>query len=211
MSKTTIFNHPLIQHKMTLIRSESTDSKQFRELLKEISLLMMYEATRHLKLENVEVTTPICKTVGKRLASKITVVPVLRAGLGMVEGLLEVIPTAKIGHLGLYRDHDTCQPVQYYCKMPQDIADGEVYVLDPMLATAGSMNASIDVLKGKYGVPAAKIRVMCLVAAPEGIANLNASHPDVELLCAQLDQRLNEHNYIVPGLGDAGDRIFGTK
>ncbi len=204
-----VLDHPLIQHKVTLIRSVETSSKDFRELLEEITLLMGYEITRDLPLEDVEVQTPICPTVGKRVAGKkIGIVPVLRAGLGMVEGLLSLIPTARVGHIGLYRDPATLKPVEYYCKLPSDITERDFIITDPMLATGGSASAAISLLKEKG---AKSIKLMCLVAAPEGVKVVNHDHPDVEIYTAALDEHLNDHGYIVPGLGDAGDRIFGTK
>lgn len=204
-----LLEHPLIQHKVTLIRDKATSSKDFRELLQEITLLMGYEITRDLPLEEVEVETPICKTVGKRIAGKkIGIVPVLRAGLGMVEGMLDLIPTARVGHVGLYRDPETYQPVEYYCKLPSDVTERDFIITDPMLATGGSASAAIDLLKEKG---AKSIKLMCLVAAPEGVEVVNKNHPDVEIYTAALDEKLNDHCYIVPGLGDAGDRIFGTK
>ena len=202
-----ILDHPLIQHKVTLIRDKNTSSKDFRELLQEITLLMGYEITRDLPLEDVEVETPITKTIGKRLAGKkMGIVPVLRAGLGMVEALLDLIPSARVGHIGLYRDPQTLKPVEYYCKLPSDIGERFFIVTDPMLATGGS--ASITLLKERG---AKTIKLMCLVAAPQGVEVVQKEHPDVDIYVAVLDDHLNEKGYIVPGLGDAGDRIFGTK
>lgn len=201
--------HPLIQHKVTLMRSVETGSKDFRQLLDEITLLMGYEITRDLPLEDVDVQTPLVKMVGKRIAGKkLGIVPILRAGLGMVHGMLDLIPTAKVGHIGLYRDPETLKPVEYYCKLPSDIAERTFIVTDPMLATGGSASAAITLLKEKG---AKHIQLMCLVAAPEGVEVVNKNHPDVTIFVAALDECLNEHGYILPGLGDAGDRIFGTK
>jgi len=209
MSKVVVMDHPLIQHKIGIIRRTETSSKEFREMIGEIAMLMCYEATRDLKLEDVEIETPICKTTVKELkGKKLAVVPILRAGLGMVDGMLEMIPAAKVGHIGLYRDPETAKPVEYYCKLPADCANREVFVVDPMLATGGSAIAAIQMLKDK-GVKS--IRFMCIIAAPEGVKALTDAHPDVDLYIGALDDHLNEHKYIVPGLGDAGDRIFGTK
>ncbi|HIU64609.1 MAG TPA: uracil phosphoribosyltransferase [Candidatus Avacidaminococcus intestinavium] len=206
--KVKVVDHPLIRHKLTIMRETETGSKDFREMLDEIAMLMTYEITRDLKLEEVPVTTPVTKCTGYRLAAgSITVVPILRAGLGMVNGVQKLIPTAKVGHIGLYRDPKTLMPVEYYCKLPSDL-NAETIVVDPMLATGGSSAAAITLLKQK-GLK--KIRLMCLVAAPEGVEVVNKEHPDVEIFTAALDESLNEHGYIVPGLGDAGDRIFGTK
>ena len=210
MSTFHLVDHPLIQHKLTIMRDKHTSTKAFRELLNEISMLMGYEVTRDLPLEDVEIETPIQKATFKRLAGKkLAIVPILRAGLGMVDGLTNLIPSARIGHIGLYRDPDTHLPVEYYCKMPFDIEDRLVILVDPMLATGGSASDAVTILKEKYGCK--NIRMMALVAAPEGVAKLQADHPDVDIYTAALDERLNEHAYIVPGLGDAGDRIFGTK
>ncbi len=204
-----IMDHPLVQHKITLLRDESTGSKEFRELISEIAMLMCYEATRNLPLEEVEVTTPICKTLSKVVSGKkMAIVPILRAGLGMVDGLIQMVPAAKIGHIGMYRDPDTKEPHEYYCKLPSDIASRNVFVVDPMLATGGSAIDAITRIK-EYG--ATSIKFLCIIAAPEGLAALTEAHPDVEVYCASLDEKLNDHAYIVPGLGDAGDRIFGTK
>ena len=209
MSKVTIMDHPLIQHKIGLIRRKETGSKDFRQLISEIAMLMCYEATRELPLAPVEIDTPICHTTVKELAGKkMAVVPILRAGLGMVEGMLAMIPAAKVGHIGLYRDPDTLKPVEYYCKLPSDIANREVFVTDPMLATGGSAAAAITLLKQKG---AKKIHFMCIIAAPEGVKKMQEEHPDVDIFIGALDDHLNDHGYIVPGLGDAGDRIFGTK
>lgn len=206
--KIKVVEHPLIRHKLTMMRDTEAGSKDFRELLDEIAMLMMYEITRDLKLEEIMVKTPITTCKGYRLAANsITVVPILRAGLGMVNGVLKLIPNAKVGHIGLYRDPQTLRPVEYYCKLPPDM-DAETIVVDPMLATGGSSAAAISMLK-KRGLK--NIRLMCLVAAPEGVEVVNQAHPDVEIFTAALDDHLNSHGYIVPGLGDAGDRIFGTK
>lgn len=208
-SKVHVMEHPLILHKISYIRREELGSKEFREMISEIAMLMCYEATRDLKLQEVRIKTPICETVEKELAGKkLAIVPILRAGLGMVEGMLAMIPAAKVGHIGLYRDPDTLDPVEYYYKLPADCEEREVYVVDPMLATGGSSVAAIQMLKDK-GVK--KIRFMCIIAAPEGVKRMEKEHPDVEIYIGALDERLNEHGYIVPGLGDAGDRIFGTK
>ena len=204
-----VIDHPLIQHKLTLIRDIRTGTKDFRELLEEIAMLMAYELTRDLPLEEIEVETPVAKCRARVLAGKkISVVPILRAGLGMVNGVLQLIPAAKVGHIGVYRDPQTLKPVEYYCKLPPDVSEREVIVIDPMLATGGSSVAAIDMLK-RGG--AKQIKLMCLVAAPEGVKIVNDAHPDVEIYTAAVDECLNDHGYIVPGLGDAGDRIFGTK
>ncbi len=204
-----IMDHPLIQHKLTLLRDESTGSKDFRELVSEIATLMCYEATRDLPLEDVNIVTPMGPATTKVLAGrKLAFVPILRAGLGMVDGVLNLVPAAKVGHIGMYRDHETCLPVEYYCKLPADITERDVVVLDPMLATGGSAIDAIGQLQGR-GVQ--HIKFMCIIAAPEGLKALREAHPDVQIYCAALDDHLNEQKYIVPGLGDAGDRIFGTK
>lgn len=209
MSKVTVMTHPLIQHKVGLIRRQDLGSKDFRQIISEIAMLMCYEATRDLKMKDVEIQTPICKTLVKELAGKkLAVVPILRAGLGMVEGMLAMIPAAKVGHIGLYRDPETLEPVEYYCKLPADCGEREVFVVDPMLATGGSCVAAIQMLKDK-GVK--NIHFMCIIAAPEGVKRLQDTHPDVDIFVGALDEKLNDHGYIVPGLGDAGDRIFGTK
>ena len=209
MSKVIVMDHPLIQHKIGWIRREETGSKDFRTLVSEIAMLMCYEATRDLKLSDVEIQTPICQTTVKELqGKKLAVVPILRAGLGMVDGMLNMIPAAKVGHIGLYRDPDTKLPVEYYCKLPEDCSEREVFVVDPMLATGGSAVAAIQMLKDK-GVN--NIRFMCIIAAPEGVKQMQEAHPDVDVYIGALDDHLNEDCYIVPGLGDAGDRIFGTK
>jgi uracil phosphoribosyltransferase len=209
MSKIQVMDHPLIRHKITYIRQEEVGSKEFREIVSEIAALMCYEASRDLKLEKVKIKTPICETYGEELSGKkLAVVPILRAGLGMVDGILKMIPAAKVGHIGLYRDPETYEPVEYYCKLPADCNEREVFVVDPMLATGGSSAAAIQMLKDK-GVK--YIRFLCIIAAPEGVERMKAEHPDVDLYIGALDGHLNEHKYIVPGLGDAGDRIFGTK
>ena len=209
MQKIVVMDHPLIQHKVGLIRKKETGSKEFRELIGEIAMYMCYEATRDLKLTDIEIETPICRTTVKELSGKkLAVVPILRAGLGMVEGMLAMIPAAKVGHIGLYRDPETLKPVEYYCKLPADSNEREVFVVDPMLATGGSAVAAIQMLKNK-GVK--NIRFLCIIAAPEGVEAMKKAHPDVDIYIGALDQHLNEHGYIVPGLGDAGDRIFGTK
>ena len=209
MSSFHLVDHPLIQHKLTIMRDKNTPSKDFRTLLDEIAMLMGYEVTRNLPLKDVEIETPICKTTMKMIAGKkLAIVPILRAGLGMVDGLLKLVPVARVGHIGLYRDHDTHQPVDYYCKMPSDISERFVIVVDPMLATGGSASDALTMVK-KRG--AKNIVLMCLVAAPEGVEKVLADHPDVDIYCAALDEKLNEDAYIIPGLGDAGDRIFGIK
>ena len=209
MEKVHILDHPLLQHKLTILRDENTGVRDFREVVSEIASLMCYEATRDLPLEDVEIKTPITTAKFKTIAGKkLAIVPVLRAGLGMVDGILTLIPSAKVGHIGLYRDPDTLEPVEYYCKMPTDIAERDVIILDPMLATGGSASAAIQFIKN-YEVK--HIKLMNIIAAPEGIQRVQHDHPDVEIYCAALDEKLNDHGYIVPGLGDAGDRIFGTK
>ena len=209
MSKVVIFDHPLIQHKLSIMRDKKTGCKDFRELLDEIAMLMVYEVTRDLQTEEVEVETPICTTKTKMLAGKpIGIIPILRAGLGMVDGILSLIPNAKVGHIGLYRDPETLNPVEYYCKLPEDAEHRELIVLDPMLSTGGSASAAITFIKQRG---CNNIRLVNLIAAPEGIERVRAEHPDVDIYVAALDEKLNEHGYIVPGLGDAGDRLFGTK
>ncbi len=209
MSKPFIADHPLIQHKLTLLRDKNTGAKEFRELVAEIAMLLCYEATRDLPLKEVEIETPMAFAKTKVISGrKLAFVPILRAGIGMVDGVLEMVPAAKVGHIGLYRDHVTCQPVEYYCKLPSDIHEREVIVLDPMLATGGSAIDAIRMIKEK-GVT--NIKFMCIIAAPEGLNALVEAHPDVQVFCAALDEKLNENKYIIPGLGDAGDRIFGTK
>lgn len=209
MSTVHVFEHPLIQHKLSILRDKDTSVKEFRELVGEIAMLMCFEATRDLPLEAVEVETPVAVAHCKRLAGKkLAVVPILRAGIGMVDGMVAMIPSAKVGHIGLYRDPDTLEPVKYYFKMPPDIGEREVIVVDPMLATGGSAIAAVDFLK-EAGVK--HIRSMHIIAAPEGVQAMQKAHPDVDIYVAALDEKLNDHGYIVPGLGDAGDRIFGTK
>lgn len=209
MGKVYVFDHPLIQHKTAMLRKTDTSVKDFRELVREIAMLMGYEATRNLPLEAVDIETPICNTTVKMLKGEdIAIIPILRAGLGMVDGMLALVPNAKVGHVGLYRDPDTHEPVEYYCKLPNDIEKRQVFVVDPMLATGGSAAAAIDFIKEKG---AKNIIFMCLIAAPEGIEVLQKAHPDVDIFIAAKDERLNEHAYIVPGLGDAGDRLYGTK
>ncbi len=205
----TLVRHPLVQHKVTLLRDKATPTKIFKELVDEIAMLMAYEATIDLALEPVGVETPLEQTIGQRVAGKkLTLVPILRAGLGMVEGILKLVPSARVGHIGLYRDHDTLEPVAYYFKIPGDAAERDFLLLDPMLATGGSAVAALDALK-KAG--AQRIRFICLVAAPAGVERVHAAHPDVPIFCAALDRELNERGYILPGLGDAGDRLFGTR
>ena len=209
MSRVTVMDHPLIHHEIGIIRRKEVGSKDFRQMISEIAMLMCYEATRNLKLQDVEIETPICTTRVKELrGKKLAVVPILRAGLGMVDGMLQMIPAAKVGHIGLYRDPETLEPVEYYCKLPADSSEREVFVVDPMLATGGSAVEAIRMLKNK-GVK--NIRFMCIIAAPEGVKRMQEAHPDVDVYIGALDEHLNDHGYIVPGLGDAGDRIFGTK
>jgi len=204
-----VFDHPLIQHKVAMMRMKQTPTKDFRELAKEVVTLMTYEATRHMPLKDVEIETPICKTTQKMLDGEdIAIVPILRAGLGFVDGMLSLIPNAKVGFIGLYRDPGTHLPVEYYCKLPEDIGSREAFIVDPMLATGGSAVAAVDFIKRRG---AKKINFLCLIAAPEGINVLHEAHPDVDIFIAQKDERLNENAYIVPGLGDAGDRLYGTK
>ena len=210
MSTLHVMDHPLIAHKLSIMRNKKTGSKDFRELLNEIAMLMGYELTRDLPLESITIETPVRRTKAKKIAGKkLAIVPILRAGLGMVDGLLSLVPVAKVGHIGMYRDPETHLPVEYYCKMPADIQDRIVILVDPMLATGGSASDALKLLKDKYGCKS--IRFMCLVACPEGVAKVQADHPDVDIYTAAMDEKLNEHDYIVPGLGDAGDRIFGTK
>lgn len=209
MAKIHVFDHPLIQHKMTLMRRTTTSTKEFRALATEIGMLMGFEATRELPLEQVEIETPMCKTKQNMLKGEdIAIVPILRAGLGLVDGMLALVPNAKVGHIGLYRDPETHKPVEYYCKMPTDIEKRKIFVVDPMLATGGSAIAAIDFVKQRGGKD---ILFMCLLAAPEGLEALQAAHPDVDIYVAAKDERLNENAYIIPGLGDAGDRLYGTK
>ena len=206
-----VLDHPLIQHKLTMIRQKDCGTKVFREVVNEISMLMAYEVSRDLPLEDVEIETPLVKTTLKTLAGKkVAIIPILRAGLGMVDGILELIPAAKIGHVGMYRDHDTLQPVEYFVKLPSDISERQLFVVDPMLATGGSAVAAIDALL-KRGAQPNSIKFCCLVAAPEGVKFLQDAHPEIDIYAAALDERLNENGYILPGLGDAGDRLFGTK
>lgn len=209
MARTVIMDHPLIQHKIGYIRRTDTGTKSFRETISEIATLICYEATRDLQLSDVKIQTPICETTVKELkGKKMAIVPILRAGLGMVDGMLTLIPAAKIGHIGLYRDPKTLKPVEYYCKLPSDCAEREVFVVDPMLATGGSSIAAIQMLKERG---CKNIRFLCIIAAPEGVKAMQEAHPDVDMYIGSLDEKLNDHGYIVPGLGDAGDRIFGTK
>jgi uracil phosphoribosyltransferase len=203
------FDHPLIQHKLGMIRDKNTSVKVFRELVQEIAGLMVYEATRYFPLESIEVETPITRTTAFSLSGKkVAIVPILRAGLGMVDGILQLIPNAKVGHIGLYRDPETLEPVEYYCKLPGDIGERDIVIVDPMLATGGSASAAIELVKRKGGK---KISLLSLIAAPEGVAKVHGGHPDVDIFAAALDSHLNDHGYIVPGLGDAGDRLFGTR
>ncbi|MBD9156815.1 uracil phosphoribosyltransferase [Laedolimicola sp.] len=209
MSKVVVMDHPLIAHKIGIIRRKETGTREFRDMVSEIGALITYEATKDLKLQDVEIETPICKTTVKELAGKkLAVIPILRAGLGMVEGVLTMIPSAKVGHIGLYRNEETLEPVEYYCKIPKDCSERDVFVVDPMLATGGSAIAAIQMLKNR-GVK--NMRFLCVIAAPEGVKKLQEAHPDVDIYIGALDEHLNENGYIVPGLGDAGDRIFGTK
>ena len=209
MGKFQVISHPLIQHKLSILRREDTSTKDFRELVNEIAMLMGYEVSRDLPLEEVEIQTPIIKTVQKQLSGKkLAIVPILRAGIGMVDGFLSLVPAAKVGHIGMYRDEETLEPVEYLVKLPEDIDQRQIFVMDPMLATGGSAILAVDSLK-KRG--AANIKFVCLVAAPEGVKKLQDAHPDIDIYTASLDERLNENGYIVPGLGDAGDRLFGTR
>lgn len=202
-----IMNHPLISHKITMLRDKNTTVKDFRQLVYEISLLMGYEATKNLPLEDINIETPLTKTVGKVISQKVAIIPILRAGLGMVDGILDLMPAAKVGHIGLHRDHETLKPVEYYCKLPRDIAKHKVIVVDPMLATGGSSAAAISFIKERGGKD---IKLMCIIGSPEGVKTMEEAHPDVEIYVGALDERLNEKGYILPGLGDAGDRIYGT-
>ena len=209
MSKVLVMDHPLIQHKVSLMRDKETGTKEFRELLNEISMLMAYEVTRDLPLREVEIETPICRAQTKVIAGKkLAIVPILRAGLGMVDGIMSLVPSAKVGHIGLYRDPNTLEPVEYYCKLPEDCEEREILLVDPMLATGGSAAAAAMFLK-EVGVK--HIKLMSIIGAPEGVERMQAEHPDVDIYVAALDEKLNDHGYIVPGLGDAGDRLFGTK
>lgn len=204
-----VLDHPLIQHKVSLMRDKETGTKEFRELLEEISMLMAYEVTRDLPMKEIEIETPICKTKTKVISGKkLAVVPILRAGLGMVDGITKLVPAAKVGHIGLYRDPQTLEPVEYYCKLPPDVEERELIVVDPMLATGGSASAAITFIKRRN---CTHIKLMCLIAAPEGMERVHKDHPDVPIFVAAVDEKLNEHGYIIPGLGDAGDRLFGTK
>lgn len=207
MGNLHVMNHPLIVHKVSILRNKNTTVKEFRELINEIALLMGYEATKDLKLTEIDVETPLTVTKGSIVEKQVALVPILRAGLGMVDALMSLIPAAKVGHIGLYRDHDTLEPVEYYCKLPTDIDERQVLVLDPMLATGGSASAAIGFIKNRG---AKKIKLMCIIAAPEGVEEIKKNHPDVDIFVASLDERLNENGYIMPGLGDAGDRLFGT-
>ncbi|WP_342508470.1 uracil phosphoribosyltransferase [Sporosarcina sp. FSL K6-2383] len=209
MPKVHVFDHPLIQHKLTYIRDNNTGTKEFRELVDEVATLMAYEITRELPLQEVEIETPVCMAKSKVLAGKkLGIVPILRAGIGMVDGILNLIPAAKVGHIGLYRDPETLQPVEYYVKLPSDVSVRDFILVDPMLATGGSAIAAVDSLKSRGAI---NIKFMCLIAAPEGVKALTEAHPDVDVYIAALDEKLDEKGYIVPGLGDAGDRLFGTK
>ncbi len=209
MSKVHVMDHPLIQHKVSLMRDKETGPKEFRELLNEISMLMAYEVTRDLPLKTVQIETPICTAQTKVIAGKkLAIVPILRAGLGMVEGIMSLVPAAKVGHIGLYRDPNTLEPVEYYCKLPADAEEREILLVDPMLATGGSASAAISFVKRRG---CKHIKLVNLIAAPEGVARVQDDHPDVDIYVAALDEKLNDHGYIIPGLGDAGDRLFGTK
>jgi uracil phosphoribosyltransferase len=209
MAKLVITDHPLIQHKLSLIRDKCTGPKDFRDLVDEVATLMAYEVTRDLPLREIEIETPVARATTRVIdGKKLGVVPILRAGLGMVDGILKLVPAARVGHVGLYRDPDTLQPVEYYCKLPYDVDERDIIVVDPMLATGGSASAAIAFLKQRG---CKHIKLMCLIAAPEGIARVQADHPDVDIFAAARDEKLNDHGYIVPGLGDAGDRLFGTK
>ncbi len=209
MSEVHIIDHPLIQHKLTLLRMEETGPKEFRELTDEVSTLLAYEVTRELPVQEVEIETPLQKTTARMMSGKkLAVIPILRAGLGMLDGILKLIPTARVGHIGLYRDPESLKPVEYYCKLPPDVNERELIVVDPMLATGGSAAAALDFIKERNPM---NIRFMCLVAAPEGIDKLQQEHPDVDIYTAAVDDRLNKKAYILPGLGDAGDRLYGTR
>ncbi|HBY71676.1 MAG TPA: uracil phosphoribosyltransferase [Lachnospiraceae bacterium] len=209
MANVTIMDHPLIQHKLGIMRRKTTSTKEFRDLVSEVAMLICYEATRNLPLHDIEIETPLCQTTVKEIeGKKLCIVPILRAGLHMADGMLILIPNAKVGHIGLYRDEKTLEPIEYFCKLPSDAADREIFVVDPMLATGGSAVAAINLLK-KRGIT--KIHFLCLIAAPEGVERLTREHPDVNVFIGNLDEKLNENGYILPGLGDAGDRIYGTK
>jgi len=209
MGTVHVLDHPLLQHKLSILRDKNTSVKEFRELVSEICTLMCYEATRDLPVEVVEIETPVAPAKVKKIAGKkLAVVPILRAGMGMVDGFLTLVPSAKVGHIGLYRDPDTLEPVEYYCKLPKDISEREVYIVDPMLATGGSATAAVQFIKN-YGCK--QIKLLCIIAAPEGLERVQRDHPDIDIFVAAVDECLNDHGYIVPGLGDAGDRIFGTK
>lgn len=209
MGKVVVLDHPLIHHKMAILRDEKTSSKQFRELVEEISMLMAFEAMRDLPLKDVKVKTPITKANCKMISGKkLAIVPILRAGLGMTSGILALVPSARVGHIGLYRDHETLEPHEYYCKLPEDVAERQVILLDPMLATGGSASAAVDFIKAKG---CTSVKLMSIIAAPEGVKRITADHPDIDVYVGCVDEKLNEYGYIVPGLGDAGDRIFGTK
>ncbi len=209
MATVTIMDHPLIQHKLGIMRRKTTSTKEFRDLVSEVAMLICYEATRHLPLTDIEIETPLTKTIAKEIeGKKLCIVPILRAGLHMADGILNLIPNAKVGHVGLYRNEETLEPVEYFCKLPSDASEREIFIVDPMLATGGSAVAAINLLKTR-GIK--KINFLCLIAAPEGVERLTKSHPDVDIYIGNLDERLNENGYILPGLGDAGDRIYGTK
>ena len=206
-----VMNHPLIQHKLTIIREKECGTKVFREVVSEIAMLMAYEVTRDMPLEDIEIETPLVKTTQKTLSGKkVAIIPILRAGLGMVDGFLAMLPAAKVGHIGMYRDHETLEPVEYFVKLPTDIQERQLFIVDPMLATGGSAIAAIEALEKRGASPSA-MKFICLVAAPEGVDALHAAYPDVDIYAASLDERLDENSYILPGLGDAGDRLFGTK
>ncbi len=211
MSKVVVFDHPLIKHKLTFIRSKETGSKEFRELVTEVSMLMAYEVTRDMELEEIEIETPVTKTKSEVISGKkVGLIPILRAGLGMVDGMLRIIPSARVGHVGLYRDPKTLEPVEYYCKLPQDLKDRDLIVLDPMLATGGSATAAVQFLKNKGASPES-IKLVCLISSREGIEAVQKAHPEIDIYVAAIDDKLDDEAYIVPGLGDAGDRLFGTK
>jgi uracil phosphoribosyltransferase len=208
--KVKVVDHPLVQHKLGILRSKDTGPKDFRDLAEEISTLLVYEATRNITLEEIEIETPLQKTKAKALlGKKIGIIPILRAGLGMVNGILHLLPAAKIGHIGIYRDHDTLEPVDYYCKLPEDLPERDIIILDPMLATGGSVSAAIKFIKAK-GAKGENIKFVCIVSSPEGIKKVEKDHPDIEIYTASIDEKLNDKGYILPGLGDAGDRLYGT-